>query len=193
MVVAPTCPVCPPPSTEEYPFFWQVALLDARSRALQHISQIFVSLWWAEIILKAWWIKEQPIKLSPYQRPPFSRVAVLLQRRGSIKKSKFQKTNLLREKFFLTWKWIIALDILTNKRDRGRERWQVGVGKGRTGSTFKHKFVLKCNYNKTIINPHNLQWWGHPNRHVCSGSSQQSQTSKMRHESDNKEQKLRPS
>ena len=106
---------------------------------------------------------------------------------------KSSKTNLLREKFFLTWKWIIALDVLTNKKDRGGERLQVWDGKGRTGSTFKHKFVLKCNYNNTIINPHNLQWWGHPDCHVCSGSSQQSQTSKMRHESDNKEQKLRPS
>ena len=53
-------------------------LLDVRSRARQHISQIFVSLWWTEIILKAWWIKEQPIKLSPYQRSPFSRVALVL-------------------------------------------------------------------------------------------------------------------
>ena len=38
--------------------------------------------------------------------------------------------------------------------DRGGERWQVGDGKGRTDSTFKQKFVLKYNYNKTIINPH---------------------------------------
>ena len=133
----------PPPLTVsltvKYPlFFWRVALLDVRSRALQHISQSFVSLWWAEIILKAWWIKEQPIKLSPYQRSPFSRVALVLQFKSS-------KTTLLREKFFLTWKWIIALDVLTNKRERGGESLQVWVGKGTTGSTFKHKFVLKCN------------------------------------------------
>ena len=69
--------------------------------------------------------------------------------------------------------------------DRGGERWQVGDGKGRADSTFKQKFVLKYNYNKTIINPHNLQWRGHPDRHVCSESSQQGQTYKMRHESDN--------
>ena len=157
-------------------------LLDVRSRARQHISHIFVSPWWTEIILKAWWIKEQPIKLSPYQRSPFSRVALVLQFKSS-------KTTLLREKFFLTWKWIIALDVLTNQRHRWGERWQVRDGKGRTGSTFKQKFVLKYNYNKTIINPHNLQWWGNPDCHVCSGSSQQSQTSKMRHEGDNEEQK----
>ena len=181
----------PPPLTVsltvKYPlFFWRVALLDVRSRALQHISQSFVSLWWAEIILKAWWIKEQPIKLSPYQRSPFSRVALVLQFKSS-------KTTLLREKFFLTWKWIIALDVLTNKRERGGESLQVWVGKGTTGSTFKHKFVLKCNKNKTIINPHNLQWRGHPDRHVCSESSQQGQTYKMWHESDNEEPKLCPS
>ena len=139
----PTGLTPPPPLTVsltvKYPlFFWRVALLDVRSRALQHISQSFVSLWWAEIILKAWWIKEQPIKLSPYQRSPFSRVALVLQFKSS-------KTTLLREKFFLTWKWIIALDVLTNKRERGGESLQVWVGKGTTGSTFKHKFVLKCN------------------------------------------------
>ena len=39
---------------------------------------------------------------------------------------KSSKTTLLREKFFLTWKWIIAQDFLTNKRDQGGERWKLG-------------------------------------------------------------------